>query len=107
MGAGFVFKVFIYSRLPRRINELSLNTARTRYDTPEGAQMEIVAPQLGRIGSGLLFGRARPLALGRNLGRVSGLLVPDGVHFAQYRPTEPDPGLRVRDSGRMKERERG
>ena len=65
-----------------------------------------MAPQLGRIGSGLLFGGARPLALGRNLGRVSGLLMPDGVHFAQHRPTEPGPGLRVRDSGRIKERER-
>ena len=65
-----------------------------------------MAPQLGRIGSGLLCGGARPLALGRNLGRVSGLLMPDGVHFAQHRPTELGPGLRVRDSGRIKERER-
>jgi hypothetical protein len=83
-----------------------LNTARKRYDTPDGVQRKIVAPQLGRIGSGLLFGGARPLALGRNLGRVSGLLMPDGVHFAQHRLNEPGPGLRVRDSGRMKERDR-
>jgi len=66
-----------------------------------------VALQLGRIGSGLLFGGARPLALGRNLGRASELLMPDGVHFAQHRPTEPGPGLRVRDYGRIKEKERG
>ena len=32
MGAGFVLKVCMYSRLTRRINELSLNTTRTRYD---------------------------------------------------------------------------
>ena len=95
MGAGFVLKVCMYWRFARRINELSLNTARTRYDTPEGVQREIVAPQLGRIGSGLLFGGARPLALGINLGRVSGLLMPDGVHFAQHRPTKWNHRARV------------
>jgi hypothetical protein len=85
----------MYSRFPRRINEISLDTARSRYDTPEGAQMEIVAPQLGRIGSGLLFGGARPLALGRNLGRVSWFLMPDGVHFVQHRPTKWNHRARV------------
>jgi hypothetical protein len=95
MGAGLVLKVCMYSRLPRRINELSLNTTRTRYDKPEGAKREIVAPQLGRIGSGFLFGGARPSALGRNQGRVSELLMPDGVHFAQHRPTKWNHRARV------------
>jgi hypothetical protein len=85
----------MYLGLSRRINELSLNTARTRYDIPKVVQREKVAPQLGRIGSGLLFGGARPLASGRSQGRASELLMPGGVHFAQHRPTKWNHRARV------------